>query len=55
MGFYSALLARAVNEPAAPIFEDTMGFEKELGGSLGKRGRVFRQEKEAMEGESRHR
>ena len=33
-GVYSALLARA-NDRAAPIFEGQMGFEKQLGVSLG--------------------
>ena len=40
-GVYAALLARAGMTGPAPIFEGQMGFEKELGVSLGKVGEVF--------------
>jgi 2-methylcitrate dehydratase len=40
-GVYAALLARAGMTGPAPIFEGAMGFEKELGVSLGKVGEVF--------------
>src|SRR5205809_325155 len=40
-GVYSAFLARAGMTGPAPIFEGQMGFEKELGVSLGKVGDVF--------------
>src|SRR6266403_1010395 len=40
-GVYSALLARAGMTGPAPIFEGQMGFEKELGVSLGNVGEVF--------------
>jgi 2-methylcitrate dehydratase len=40
-GVYAALLARAGMTGPAPIFEGQMGFEKELGVSLGKVGDVF--------------
>jgi 2-methylcitrate dehydratase len=40
-GVYSALLARAGMTGPAPIFEGQMGFEKELGVSLGKVGEKF--------------
>src|SRR5213595_3301112 len=40
-GVYSALLARAGMTGAAPIFEGQMGFEKELGVSLGNVGEKF--------------
>ena len=42
-GVYSALLARAGMTGPAPIFEGQMGFEKELGVSLGNVGENFRQ------------
>ena len=41
MGVYAALLARAGMTGPAPIFEGAMGFEKELGVSLGNVGEVF--------------
>ena len=40
-GVYSALLARAGMTGPAPIFEGQMGFEKQLGVSLGNVGDVF--------------
>jgi 2-methylcitrate dehydratase len=40
-GVYSALLARAGMTGPAPIFEGQMGFEKQLGVSLGKVGEKF--------------
>src|ERR1700749_752658 len=40
-GVYSALLARAGMTGPAPIFEGQMGFEKELGVSLGNMGEKF--------------
>ncbi len=40
-GVYSALLARAGMTGPAPIFEGQMGFEKELGVSLGNVGEIF--------------
>src|SRR5438067_4950748 len=40
-GVYSALLARAGMTGPAPIFEGQMGFEKQLGVSLGSVGDVF--------------
>src|SRR5947199_9765694 len=40
-GVYSALLAGAGMTGPAPIFEGQMGFEKELGVSLGKVGENF--------------
>ncbi len=40
-GVYAALLARAGMTGPAPIFEGQMGFEKELGVSLGDVGEVF--------------
>jgi 2-methylcitrate dehydratase len=42
-GVYSALLARAGMTGPAPIFEGQMGFEKELGVSLGNVGAAFAQ------------
>src|SRR5213080_3529835 len=47
-GVYSALLARAGMTGPAPIFEGQMGFEKELGVSLGDVASVFDKKKEAM-------
>src|SRR5207237_1248227 len=47
-GVYAALLARAGMTGPAPIFEGAMGFEKELGVSLGNVGEVFDKKKEAM-------
>ncbi|MEP6603212.1 MAG: MmgE/PrpD family protein [Spartobacteria bacterium] len=41
-GIYSALLARAGMTGPAPIFEGQMGFEKELGVSLGDVGEKFK-------------
>src|SRR5438876_5630073 len=41
-GVYSALLARAGMTGPAPIFEGEMGFEKQLGVSLGNVGEKFR-------------
>ena len=49
-GVYAALLARAGMTGPAPIFEGQMGFEKELGVSLGDVGSVFDKKQEAMEG-----
>jgi 2-methylcitrate dehydratase len=40
-GVYAALLARAGMTGPAPIFEGQMGFEKELGVSLGDVGKIF--------------
>src|SRR3954447_17000539 len=48
---YAALLARAGMTGPAPIFEGTMGFEKELGVSLGNVREVFDKTKEAIPGE----
>lgn len=48
-GVYSALLARAGMTGPAPIFEGQMGFEKQLGISLGNVAEVFDKSKEAME------
>ncbi len=50
-GVYSALLARAGMTGPAPIFEGQMGFEKQLGVSLGNVAEVFDKKKEAMKGE----
>ncbi|HEY1771539.1 MAG TPA: MmgE/PrpD family protein [Chthoniobacterales bacterium] len=50
-GVYAALLARAGMTGPAPIFEGAMGFEKELGVSLGNVGEVFDKSKAAMKGE----
>ena len=50
-GVYSALLARAGMTGPAPIFEGQMGFEKQLGVSLGDVGRIFTKTSEAMPGE----
>jgi 2-methylcitrate dehydratase len=47
-GVYAALLARAGMTGPAPIFEGQMGFEKELGISLGNVARVFDKKQEAM-------
>ncbi len=49
-GVYAALLARAGMTGPAPIFEGQMGFEKELGVSLGNVGEVFDKAQEAVEG-----
>src|SRR5437016_7424866 len=49
-GVYAALLARAGMTGPAPIFEGQMGFEKELGVSLGDVATVFDKRKEAMPG-----
>ncbi len=49
-GVYAALLARAGMTGPAPIFEGAMGFEKELGVSLGDVGAVFDKAQEAVEG-----
>src|SRR5258705_9614829 len=49
-GVYAALLARAGMTGPAPIFEGQMGFEKELGVSLGDVASVFDKKKEAMPG-----
>jgi 2-methylcitrate dehydratase len=51
LGVYAGLLARAGMTGPAPIFEGAMGFEKELGVSLGDVGEVFDKTKEAMPGE----
>ncbi len=50
-GVYAALLARAGMTGPAPIFEGEMGFEKELGVSLGDVGKAFTKTSEAMPGE----
>jgi 2-methylcitrate dehydratase len=49
-GVYAALLARAGMTGPAPIFEGQMGFEKELGVSLGDVASVFDKREEAMPG-----
>jgi 2-methylcitrate dehydratase len=49
-GVYAALLARAGMTGPAPIFEGQMGFEKELGVSLGEVATMFDKKKEAMPG-----
>ena len=51
LGVYAALLARAGMTGPAPIFEGAMGFEKELGVSLGDVGEMFDKTSEAMPGE----
>lgn len=51
LGVYAALLARAGMTGPAPIFEGSMGFEKQLGVSLGAVGQVFDKSREAMAGE----
>ena len=43
-GVYAAMLARAGMTGPAPIFEGQMGFEKELGVSIGDVGRLIREE-----------
>ncbi|HEY4282551.1 MAG TPA: MmgE/PrpD family protein [Chthoniobacterales bacterium] len=50
LGVYAALLARAGMTGPAPIFEGAMGFEKELGVSLGNVREVFDKSREAMPG-----
>jgi 2-methylcitrate dehydratase len=50
LGVYAALLARAGMTGPAPIFEGAMGFEKELGVSLGNVAEVFDKKREAMKG-----
>ncbi|HMJ04928.1 MAG TPA: MmgE/PrpD family protein [Chthoniobacterales bacterium] len=50
-GVYAATLARAGMTGPAPIFEGQMGFEKELGVSLGDVGSLFQAKAEAMPGE----
>src|SRR3982751_1265134 len=50
LGVYAALLARAGMTGPAPIFEGAMGFEKELGVSLGNVAEVFDKSREAMAG-----
>ena len=49
-GVYAALLARAGMTGPAPIFEGQMGFEKQLGVSLGNVAEVFDKSREAMPG-----
>ncbi len=49
-GVYAALLARAGMTGPAPIFEGQMGFEKELGVSLGNVAEVFDIRREGMAG-----
>src|SRR5437763_607616 len=51
LGVYAALLAREGMTGPAPIFEGAMGFEKELGVSLGNVKEVFDKTKEAIPGE----
>jgi 2-methylcitrate dehydratase len=50
LGVYAALLARAGMTGPAPIFEGAMGFEKELGVSLGNVAEVFDKKREAIKG-----
>jgi 2-methylcitrate dehydratase len=50
-GVYASLLASRGMTGPAPIFEGQMGFEKELGVSMGDVGRVFETKAEAMPGE----
>src|SRR5436305_8265079 len=50
-GVYAALLAGAGMTGPAPIFEGQMGFEKELGVSLGDVASVFDRGREAMPGQ----
>src|SRR5204862_4729143 len=50
LGVYAALLAREGMTGPAPIFEGQMGFEKELGVSLGDVASAFDKKKEAMPG-----
>src|SRR5438552_12134004 len=50
LGVYAALLARAGMTGPAPIFEGAMGFEKELGVSLGNVAEVFDVKREAVPG-----
>ena len=50
-GVYAALLARAGMTGPAPIFEGQMGFEKQLGVSLGDLSQVFSKTAEAIAGE----
>jgi 2-methylcitrate dehydratase len=50
-GVYAALLARAGMTGPSPIFEGQMGFEKQLGVSLGNVGALFTKSAEAMKGE----
>jgi 2-methylcitrate dehydratase len=50
LGVYAALLARAGMTGPAPIFEGAMGFEKELGVSLGNVAEVFDKKRAAMKG-----
>ncbi|MGI9088647.1 MAG: MmgE/PrpD family protein [Chthoniobacterales bacterium] len=50
-GVYSALLARAGMTGPAPIFEGQMGFEKQLGVSLGNLTPIFQKTAEALPGE----
>src|SRR3954451_17935360 len=50
-GVYAALLARAGMTGPAPIFEGAMGFQKELGVSLGNVAEMFDKAKEALAGE----
>src|SRR3977135_2571339 len=51
LGVYAALLAREGMTGPAPIFEGAMGFEKQLGVSLGNVREVFDKTKEAIPGE----
>jgi 2-methylcitrate dehydratase len=50
-GVYAALLARAGMTGPAPIFEGQMGFEKQLGVSLGDLSQIFTKKTEAIPGE----
>ena len=50
-GVYASLLASRGMTGPAPIFEGQMGFEKELGVSMGDVGRLFETKAEAMTGE----
>ncbi len=50
-GVYAALLARAGMTGPAPIFEGQMGFEKQLGISLGDLSQIFTKSAEAIAGE----
>ena len=50
-GVYAALLASRGMTGPAPIFEGQMGFEKELGVSMGDVGSIFETKAEAIPGE----
>src|ERR1700741_266696 len=50
LGVYAAFLARAGMTGPAPIFEGAMGFEKEIGVSIGNVAEVFDKRREALSG-----